>query len=254
MITGGKCMKKVFVLIFILAWILCSCINQETINTTSNSPENDPTSIIENSQTSGSTESPNTSTETSVSEEYLSIEAYKAVLQNTVCFNSPYDKKDLFLNDFLSSDGSGYEVELEVTHFTVLDMDGDEIPEVVLELTVVGKEWPDFYEVLHYMNGTVYGYLKVYRGLGELKNDGTFMFSSSSSNWGFSKLRFTSNTCEDDRLGYCEPGDNSELYFVNNKSVTAELFDSFYNDQNGKEGAAWYEFSRDNIETELSCN
>ena len=42
-------------------------------------------------------------------------------------------------------------------------MDGDEVPEVVLELSVDNN--PEFYEVLHYMDDTVYGYNITYRGL-----------------------------------------------------------------------------------------
>ncbi len=55
-------------------------------------------------------------------------------------------------------------------------MDGDKVREVVLELSVGNK--PAFYEVLHYMDDTVYGYLIVYRGLEGLKEDGTFSYST----------------------------------------------------------------------------
>jgi hypothetical protein len=188
----------------------------------------------------------------STSEQYLVKEAYRAVLENEDKFFSPDDKKDIYIKDFLHAWGSGYDAELEVTHFTILDMDEDKIPEVILELSVVGKKWTDFYEVLHYTNRTVYGYLRVYRGLEELKNDGTFTYSGGAGDWGSAKLRFTSNGCEEDRLVYCESNTNNDSYFVNNKPVSYELFTASYKEHEEKSGAVWHEFSQKNIEMELS--
>ena len=68
-------------------------------------------------------------------------------------------------------------------HFTVLDIDGDKIPEVVLELSIGNN--PQDFEVLHYMNGAVYGYNIAYRGLMELKTDETFRYSNGASDTGW---------------------------------------------------------------------
>jgi hypothetical protein len=43
-------------------------------------------------------------------------------------------------------------------------------------------------------------------------------------------------------------------YFINNKPVTEESFNSFVDKQIGKEDVVWYEFSQNNIETELSIH
>ncbi|WIV12395.1 hypothetical protein [Proteiniborus sp. MB09-C3] len=183
------------------------------------------------------------------------LEAYKAILQNKTELFSTDNKKKLYLNDFLTNEEI-YGTIFKVTHFTVLDMDGDKVPEIVLELSV-GDE-PEFYEVLHYMNDTVYGYLIVHRGLEELKADGTFRYSSGAADNGFGKLKFESDAFKTDILGYSESsqGDDNLVisYFINNKSVTKESFDSFVNEQSGKKDAVWYEFSQKNIETELSIN
>ncbi len=181
------------------------------------------------------------------------LAAYNAVLQNKAEFFSTDNKKKLYLNDFLTNKEI-YETVFDVTHFTVLDMDGDNVPEVVLELSVGGN--PQFYEVLHYMNGTVYGYLIVYRGLTELKADGTFLFSGGAADSGVGKLEFDSTAYTTDKLGYSQSsqdGTNMAItYFINNQSAAKEAFDSFMNEQSGKKGADWYEFSQTNIDTELS--
>ncbi|WP_315120810.1 hypothetical protein [uncultured Clostridium sp.] len=183
------------------------------------------------------------------------LEAYKAVLQNKAEFFSTDNKKKLYLNDFLTNEEI-YGTIFKVTHFTVLDMDGDKVPEVVLELSV-GNE-PQFYEVLHYMNDTVYGYLIGYRGLEGLKEDGTFHYSSGAADNGFGKLKFELDTFKTEILGYSKSsqGDGNLIisYFINDKPVTKESFDSFVNEQLEKKDAVWYEFSQKNIETELSIN
>lgn len=183
------------------------------------------------------------------------LEAYNAVLQNKAEFLSTDNKKNLSLNDFLTNKEI-YETTFKVTRFTVLDMDGDKMPEVVLELSVGGN--PQFYEVLHYMNDTVYGYLIVYRGLEGLKADGTFRFSSGAADNGVGKLKFEPDTFKKDIIGYSQSsqGDTTLTisYFINNKPVTKESFDSFQNEQSGKKDAVWYEFSQKNIDTELPAN
>lgn len=207
------------------------------------------------SSTSSDSKSENTKTQMPSNNNNLVLEAYKAVLQNKAEFFSTDNKKNVYLNDFLTNEEI-YGAIFKVTHFTVLDMDGDKVPEVVLELTVVNN--PEFYEVLHYMNGAVYGYNIVYRGLERLKTDGTFSYPSGVADNGCGKLRFESNVCKTDTLGYSESrqGDaNSTIsYFINNKPVTKELFNSFMNEQFGKKDAVLYEFSQKNIGTELSIN
>lgn len=181
------------------------------------------------------------------------LEAYKAVLLNQAEFISADNEKSLYLNDFLTNHEI-YMTDFEVTNFAVLDMDGDQVPEVILELSVGGE--PQFFEVLHEMNGKVYGYLIVYRGLTELKADGTFLFSSGAADYGVGKLTFVSTAYATVKLGYSESSQGeTEMtisYFINNETVTKEAFDSFVNEQVGKEDAVWYEFSQDTIEAQLS--
>ncbi len=181
------------------------------------------------------------------------LAAYNAVLQNKAEFFSTDNKKSLILNDFLANK-EVYETVFDVTRFTVLDMDGDKVPEVALELSVGGN--PQFYEVLHYMNDTVYGYLIVYRGLTGLKADGTFLFSDGAADSGVGKLKFDSSAYTTDKLGYSQSSQDGTgltiAYFINNQSAAKEAFDSFINEQSGKRDGDWYEFSQTNIEFEFS--
>lgn len=185
---------------------------------------------------------------------HLALEAYKAVLHNDAEFFSTDNNKSLLLDDFLVNNQI-YETIFEITHFTLLDMDNDNVPEVVLELSVNG--YPQFYEVLHYKDGTVYGYLFVYRGLMELKEDGTFIYSSGAADSGVAKLNFDSNTVKTDVLGYSQSSQGETdlviSYFINDEPVDKESFDSFIIKQSEKKDTVWYEFSKENTEAVLSA-
>lgn len=241
------------ILVFLLSISIAACSNSKS------------SSYLNNSSSARSNKTPGISVPTSnptiipdvdADEKSLSMEAYKEVLQNKAEFFSTDNKKNVYLNDFLTNKEI-YGTTFELTHFTVLDMDGDKIPEVILELTV--GNYVEFYEILHYMNGEVYGYIRVLRGLMQLKTDGTFTYSSGAADTGIGKLRFESNaSLTDIILGYTESSYNNDSttisYFINDKPVTEESYKAFLEEQDEKKDAVWYEFSQKNIETELSKN
>ena len=180
------------------------------------------------------------------------LEAYKAVLKNKAELFSTDSKKKIYLQDFLTNKEI-YGTEFTVTHFAVLDMDGDKVPEAVLELSVNNE--PQFYEVLHEMDGTVCGYLIVYRGLESLKADGTFQYSSGAEDTGIGKLKFGATAFRTEVSDYSESGQGGTVsFFIDKKPVSKEAYDSLLKDQSGKKDAAWYEFSPEKIEAELSGN
>lgn len=233
-------------LVFMLGFTITGCSrNESNTNTDKESNEISDTNVSNDTTSDSKSER---------DENSLVLESYKSVLENKENFFSTDNDKSVSLNDFLINNGI-YEATFKLTHFAVLDLDGDKIPEVVLELTVGDNV--EFYEVLHNVNGKVNGYLRVLRGLGQLKEDGTYMYSSGASDWGFAKLKFEANgTITDDKLGYCEPNQNSdsttESYFIQNKSTTEDLFKSFVDEQNRKKEVVWYDFSQDNIGKLLS--
>ncbi|MFL0268812.1 hypothetical protein [Candidatus Clostridium radicumherbarum] len=256
-------------LVFLLSISItgCSSSNLSTISSTSSASNTNSVSSTNNSSSTNSNKITGTNVSTNPSSTSIEgksentetqVSTYNpilAVLQNKAEFFSTDNKKNLYLNDFLTNIEI-YGTIFKVTHFTVLDMDSDNKPEVVLELSV-GNE-PQFYEILHYMNGIVYGYLIVYRGLEELKADGTFRFSNGAADNGWGKLSFEANAPKTDTLGYSKSSQGDAnltiSYFINNKPVTKESFDSFANEQSGKKAAVWYEFSQKNIETILTTN
>lgn len=234
-------MKKIFALIIIITILLSSCSNT--------------TIVTSNNVTSAQTINPTSTPIVSATPKKSAKEVYKAALHNKVQLFSTYYKKEVNLNKLLSE--SFPDTPMKITRFTVLDMDGDELPEVVLEFSP--DKNPIGFEVLHYMNDTVYNYSRTYRGLMGLKIDGTFSYSSGAADNGFGRLRFSPNDCEIDILGCVKPNKNNAgilttSCFINSKPVTDESYASFIKEQSNKRDALWYEFSEKNIEAVFSDN
>ncbi|MED1471778.1 stalk domain-containing protein [Bacillus salipaludis] len=179
-----------------------------------------------------------------------SYNAYKKVLLNEVSFFSVHDKKYVYLNKLNAPS--------KVLNYTVLDMDGDKLPELIIQLSYANDyPYPDSVEVLHYSNGKVYGFNYSYRGLMGLKTDGTFSWSAGAGDNGYSKLRYTSGIYKVDNLGYRQlgydtKGNPKESYFINNKPVSEASYSTFSKKQNGKKGVVWYNITQQNIEKQLS--
>lgn len=144
-------------------------------------------------------------------------------------------------------------ITVNVSQFTVIDLDGDGIDEVVLWLQI--DEINDYgFEVLRYRDGSVYGYTFVYRAFMELKEDGTFSFSSGAADSGIGKLIFSDDEYSFDIIANSESeyDSNNELiiqYFADGELSTEDEFSNIINSQDGKTDVQWYDFSVNDINT-----
>ncbi len=181
--------------------------------------------------------------------------AYLGVLQNEAMFYSVDRQSEMLLQDFLA-DEELYGVALTATEFAVLDLDGDGAVEVVLGLEANGNM--EFYEILHYAEGTVYGYNIVYRGLEALKADGTFYFSNGAADGGYGKLRFGPEAYEMEELGETASDQSGEAmaitYRIGDETVAQEAYDAFAREQDAKEAALWHGFSPASAASALPAN
>ncbi len=181
------------------------------------------------------------------------LSTYRAVLENSAEFYSTDTKKSILLKDFLANNGV-YETALDLYSFSVLDMNGDGTPEVVLELTVNGD--PQFYEILHTIGDKIYGYLIVFRGLESLKADGKFMYSGGYADYGWADMTLTADGQTMTRLGFCEShtaSDQSTVieYYIDGAMVDQDAFDTYMEEQTAKADATWYDCTAENYDSML---
>lgn len=159
------------------------------------------------------------------------------ILRGEDAFHDTATKQRAYLTDWLKTN------EMSVSKYSVIDLNGDGAPELVLWLNRGTNEYVGFL-VLYNKNTTVYAHLLYYREFCDLKEDGTFDFSSGVSNHGIGRIDFEGDTYTIRKLAYCESADNQNVsYFLENKSVTKPAFDAYENAQNSKPDAVWVEHS-----------
>ena len=211
-------MKNKFCVLFIIALVVLwigGCENTEQ-------------SHLGSSETSSIATQPDTSP----------MSVFQSVLQNKTPFFSTDAKKDLYVNQLDQAVSVDSSVEAKVTKYAIVDLENDGIPEVILWLVVNNND--DFgFGVLRYQDGAVYGYILPYRAFMDLKDDGTFSFSSGAADYGFGTAEFTKEGYTVKKIAYSESdydSDNNQVisYFVNNESASKEDFLSAIDKQNGK--------------------
>lgn len=238
------------VIIFILV-MLCSCGQQgETIENISK---------INNSEAIQSTFVPEEAAEPSFSQDEDTIvsvdQAFTAVLLNEMPIfytdKVPYqltvvtsEYTDFLMN--LPNLSYGKNEKMIISQFTVVDMDGDALPEIVLE-TEDDSGYLNGYCLLRYRQGEVCGYAIGSRSLENLREDGTHMGDAGAGDIWIEKLYFVGDTIVKDEIAHMEEGDsygNYTFHGINvDKSVWDDIESSFYETKE----AEWHEFTEETI-------
>jgi len=193
--------------------------------------------------------------------------AYQAVLKNEAVFLDKSAEESLFLKQFnITIDP---DLSLDFKEFAVIDLDGDDVPEIVLAEMLRNNKTDAIVDdtvgflILRYLEDTVSGYPLYIRAFNDLKTDGTFSFSSGAADNGYGKINFAGFQIENypdsiiDDIAYMEGNMNDEGriiidYFVNNEKSTEEEYDLVMAAQRKKGKAVWYDFNEENIETVLA--
>ncbi|MBQ2952189.1 MAG: hypothetical protein IJE07_01390 [Clostridia bacterium] len=171
--------------------------------------------------------------------------------QRQAAANAAYARVLLEGEDYIPmTDEARMPAEWKAVRFTVLDMDGDGVSEVVVELT----EWEAFV-VLFSDGGDVYGGEVVYRGLMNLKDDGTFTFSSGAMDSGVAQLTIRSGGSDTLHMGYLPLAesrteeDGSVSYWLDGgaESTDEAGYLAALDQQDAKLDALWYDFTPENI-------
>lgn len=250
-------MKKTIlnlVTVFIIL-LLCSCGQQgETVdNTTDNTTETNNSKAIQSASVPEGNGEPSVSQD---EDEIVSVEqVFTTVLLNKMpifCTDkTPYQNTDViheytdFLNN-LPNLSNGNNEKMIISRFAVVDMDGDTIPEIVLE-TEDDYGYLNGYCILRYRQGGVWGNSIGSRSLENLREDGTHMGDAGAGDIWIEKLYFIGDTFTKDETAHMEEGYSYGIYTFHDinvdKSVWDDIESSFYDIKE----AEWHEFTEDAI-------
>jgi len=167
------------------------------------------------------------------------LNVYKKVLNNEIKHFDVQKKGNIFLKDYFK-DNNATDGE---KRFAIVDLDGEGIPEIVIEHD------PGIVRVLRFENGTVYGFSFDFRGMGGIKKDGSFEWANGAFNSGIGRQSFseTHTNCFHLSEESSEPNQDYGDYYIHYNNVNEQQYRSFMNIQYKKEEVDWNPFSTQNV-------
>ena len=231
-------MRRYCVIILFLTILFAGCVSQYKVNSTFNNYNElsqwiEKESIVETSNLSQSTAQDNVE---------VALKCYQMVLENKRSIYVTYTKEELLFCELIGEEKS-------ISKYSIIDMDDNGIPEVLLSLNYKLNE--DYATgVLHYYQGEVYYYQFSHRVFYHIKIDGTYYWSGTAS--GFSTVEFSGDTYTTTKLAYREKLINGNVsYIIGNTSVSKEEYNQFYVSQSQKEDIEWYDYTIDDYKTRV---
>lgn len=181
----------------------------------------------------------NTSQDDVIQQNEVSLtEEFENILDNKSLLYDADTNEKMYIKDFLSNR------QLVMSKYSTVDLNGDSIPEVVGWLSRMADDYLGFL-VIHYEDDMVYAYELAYRAFNNLKNDGTFSFSGSVSDYGIGEMEFLSGTYKVNKIAYSENeyGTQKVLYYINDRSVSKKDFEAYLHKQTQKRNVEWNEIT-----------
>lgn len=172
-------------------------------------------------------------------------QAFRLVLLNEKEFfctdKIPYEYTDVII-DFqgvLSEIPYGYPEKTSIVQFAVADMDGDTIPEIILEI----DEYYG-YIILRYSEGNIYGNVTNYRNMSSLNTYGTFESSGGAADGAIEKFYFIGDTIIENKAMQMK---DENTFYAHDKISNRETWDAINDlfDQSLK--VEWYQFTEEKI-------
>lgn len=134
--------------------------------------------------------------------------------------------------------------------YTFCDLDSDGVNEAILEISAVAGDAGGKL-ILHRMNGKIYGYRTNYRTLWNIKEDGTYQYSSwVMTEEGFARITsFSEDGYTEDKFSYAK-GDyeGADTFVVQHKSETEGAFLDESKKQKSKMNIRWFGYAKEFLE------
>lgn len=159
---------------------------------------------------------------------------YKNVLNNKDLLYDVDANEKIYISVFLNNR------QLTMSKYSIVDLNSDGSPEIVGWLSRENNDYWGFL-VLHCEDDMIYAYELAYRTFNKLKTDGTFMYSSSASDYGIGRIDFVSGTYKIDKIAYSETEYDTQKvsYYIDNIKVSKKDFMVYESKQNEKQDVEW---------------
>lgn len=147
--------------------------------------------------------------------------------------------EEILIGNYRSPYLQKYLTQCDDVQYAVLDMDSDGGVEVLI------SGWSSDILVLHEENGNIYGFDFTFRGMYNVKTDGSYYWNTNQGNtYGCSKLSFENGICSVVELNRAEfREDGSSDFFVNGVKVAKGEYDSAIENISVVDNVTWYKLS-----------
>jgi len=239
-------MKKYFIILAFLGFFMLSSCSKSSSTDGVTNEQMSPSSFSTTKSENESSSSNITSTPSTPNTDVLSpMQTFKAVLLNErtlLCTDkSPDDNLDPQWNGYLNE--LAYDSNtIKTPQFAVVDLDGDGVSEVVLAI----EDYNGFI-ILRYKESKVYGFIVSYRSMYNLKADGSFMTSSSSSDTSVGKILFIGDTFFQDDMINSVGGTPDVTYFIHDMTIDKDTFDKHLDSFDNLPDIEWHDYSKQAI-------
>lgn len=132
-----------------------------------------------------------------------------------------------------------------LTNVALVDLEHDSVPEVIFHIAL-GENLDNGVLVLHWEGDNVWGYTFSSRQLSEIKEDGTFIWSSASSSFGIATITFFQGEYTYQNIVWVEEVDNLGRYYKDKVEITRNEFNSYIRQHSALEDVHWVEYSERN--------
>lgn len=175
---------------------------------------------------------------------------FRAVLLGEADFiSTDLGGQRLNIRDIRQAVTSDETIPVTAESFAVADLDGDGADEVIVLININNIDGS--YEVLHELNGEIYGYTLVYRAFLAPRADGTFEYSSGAADTGVGRLAFFEGMYVIAPLAYSESSGAVVQFYANGKPTSQEEFTAILAQQEQKPYLEWYDLTAENIDSVL---
>lgn len=169
--------------------------------------------------------------------------AFDAILNGDSGFFHMDFAEEMTIGQYCENLAKFVEADVSVPQYGLADLDADGTAELILAIRIQ-KDYDYGYLVLR-DGHEILGYEFPYRGLMDIKEDGTFHISGGAADNGIARLLFTEHGWEYVTIGAVVENDAGISFFWEGQSVSEDVYLKNLEAQNSKENMEWLPYHLD---------